>query len=1251
MHTIRYPADLPVSQRRDDILAAMRAHQVLVIAGETGSGKTTQLPKMCLEAGFAERGMIGCTQPRRVAAMSISRRVAEELNVAWGREVGCKMRFNDDTGRDTVLKFMTDGILLAEIQSDPLLRRYSAIILDEAHERSLNIDFLLGYLKGLLQRRRELKLIITSATIDTQAFSEAFGGAPIIEVSGRMFPVEVRYAPVESFTGEHEDDIGFIEAAARAVEDALIESSDGDILVFMPTERDIRDARDVLEGNLGSGYEVLPLYGRMAGTEQQRVFSPGGKRRVIIATNIAETSLTIPRIRYVIDTGLARMSRYVARTRTKRLPIEAVSQSSANQRAGRAGRVREGVCIRLYSEEDFAKRPPFTQPEIQRANLAEVILRMKAFRLGEIETFPFLNPPAPASIRGGYALLHELGAIDETEQLTQLGRELARLPVDPSLGRMLLEARDEGALPEVLVIAAGLSVPDPRERPESEKEKAAAAHRAFAVPHSDFMGLLRIWRAMPDSDGRGSRNALRKFCRQNYLSFLRMTEWRDIHRQLCDAMSGEEDSRTPPLLREVNEDAVHRSILSGLLGHIAVKEERNVYKTSGERMVTVFPGSHLYERTAKRQEKKEGEKSKQPQWIVAGEIVQTSQLFARNVARIDPQWIERIAPHLCEHRFSEPRWEDRSGRVVATERVLVHGLEIRRGQIDYGRVNAKAATEIFIRSALLEPETSLTLRFVEENLRLCSRLKAALARSRSNRIWAVEEALYDFYTHRLENISSVHDLNKLHRARIAKEPDFLCATESDLAGTSASAEELTLFPDKVSLGHSVLPVNYNYSPGSEDDGVTVQVPLAVAAVLTSGQLQWMVPGLREELAGVLLRALPKSLRRELQPMEPKIKAIAAGFAPGRGEFLDELADYITKQFRVKVSAADWPPGSLPPHLQPRVEVMDHQNQAITKTRDLSLIRAEADKRDVRSRAWDHTAGKWEQPAVTCWSFGDLPESIRVEEVGGNPVFAYPALVDREGEVDVRLFRKAEEAAAAIPGGIRRLAEQVLAKDVAWLRREVRSLTIAAAAKKPVSFQDALSAVSAKIAPAGGPQALTSELLQSTAAEHILRHALKLEPLHPLTAARFQQMTEAARREFPTLLQKVRESVKQILDLRDKVLTSARRYAGMDQDAARLVPPDFLIRIPHARLPHIPRYLKAILVRAERAAPHPAKDTERARLLLPYAGWEKVVAEENRETFRWLLEEYRVSIFAQELGTAVPVSPKRLEALLPEPAGN
>ncbi|MDZ4287555.1 MAG: ATP-dependent RNA helicase HrpA, partial [Prosthecobacter sp.] len=617
---IRYPADLPITPRREDILAAMRGHQVVILAGETGSGKTTQLPKMCLEVLGEGRGMIGCTQPRRVAAMSVSRRVAEELDVRWGREVGCKMRFSDDTSRETRVKFMTDGILLAEIQSDPLLRAYSMLILDEAHERSLNIDFLLGYLKGLLGRRPDLKLVVTSATIDTEAFSQHFGGAPIIEVSGRLYPVEIRYRPV----GDNDEDPTHIDEAVTAVEDVLIETNEGDVLVFMPTERDIRETSDILDGRLGRGIEVLALYGRMAAQEQQRVFSPGPKRRVIVATNVAETSITLPRIRYVVDTGLARMSRYNPRTRTKRLPVEAVSQSSANQRAGRAGRVEAGVCIRLYAEDDYNKRPRFTQPEIQRANLAEVILRMKAFRLGEIETFPFLNPPVSASIRAGYDLLRELGALNDTHEMTELGRELANLPLDPTLGRMLLQAREEGCLEDMLVLAAGLSIPDPRERPEERKEMANAAHKAFAVPESDFLTLLKIWNAAPNAEGGGGKNQLRKFCRTNFLSFTRMTEWRDVWRQLKDTITAPVAKPTAVAI----DDRIHRCILAGHLGHIAMRQERNAYKAGGNREVMIFPGSSLYERREKNA-KPGQEKTKQPLWIVAGEIVQTSQLFAR----------------------------------------------------------------------------------------------------------------------------------------------------------------------------------------------------------------------------------------------------------------------------------------------------------------------------------------------------------------------------------------------------------------------------------------------------------------------------------------------------------------------------------------------------------------------------------------------------------------------------------------------
>jgi ATP-dependent helicase HrpA len=1293
MSTIRYPEDLPICARRAEIVAALREHQVVVVAGETGSGKTTQLPKMCLDAGLGERGRIGCTQPRRVAALSVSKRVAEELGVVWGREVGCKMRFNDDTGRETRIKFMTDGILLAEIQSDPLLRAYSALILDEAHERSLNIDFLLGYLQGLLKKRGDLKLIITSATIDTQAFSQAFGGAPIIEVSGRLWPVEIRYAPIESFAGASEggggdgwggagDEMSHIEAAVRATEDALIESDAGDVLVFMPTERDIRETREALEGSLGAGIEVLGLFGRMAAAEQQRIFAPGPRRRVVVATNIAETSITLPRVRYVIDAGLSRMSRYNPRTRTKRLPVEPVAQSSANQRAGRAGRVQDGICIRLYAEDDFEKRARFTQPEIQRANLAEVILRMKAFRLGDIETFPFLNPPQSAAIRAGYQLLHELGALDDTNELTPLGRELALLPIDPTLGRMLLQAREESALPEMLVIAAGLSVPDPRERPEEQKEAAAAAHRVFADPDSDFLTLLKLWRAAPEAETKGSGNALRRFCKASFLSVSRMREWRDIHRQLEEAMEERPMPKPKGRMTErasapnraavrgkgagrTSDDAerygaIHRSVLAGLLGQIAQRQDRNGYKASGNRLVTLFPGSNLYERREKPRKGREGgsgvdggggdakaaEKSRQPAWIVAGEIVETSQLFARMAAGINPEWVIDLGPHLCQFRYTEPHWSAKAARVLALERVLVSGLEIARREVDYGRIHPAEATELFIRGALVAGEGRIPLRFFEENRKVRDKIETALTRVRSRRAHDLDESLYLFYADRIENVSSVHDLNRLVRSRIDGEPDFLCATEADLIGDDDASFDHAMFPDQVSLGNTALPVTYAYTPGDETDGVTVRVPLPVAEHLTTGQLQWMVPGLREEQIGVLLRALPKTVRKTLMPLEPKVREVAGEFQPGRGDFLGALAEFLTRKYGAQVRPGDWPAGSLPAHLQPRVEVVDRGNQTIAAGRDLGAVQAKVESRDSRSGAWDLAALRWEKRGVSEWSFGDLPESVVVEEVGGASLLAYPGLEARDAAVEVRLFRKREEAERVSHAGVRRLAELALARDLSRLWKELAGLArhIPAPGKVAAGFHDALQQMSAKLR-APDASGFSAETLQKSAYQHLLAHALRLDPVFPLRAARFVAMAESARRELPALTYQLGEWTKQVLALRQAVLGAAKRYAEMEQDAQRLAPPDFLARTPHAQLPHLPRYLRAMQIRGERAWLSPAKDAEKAKQLAPFHGWEKRVPAARRETFRWMLEEFRVSIFAQELGTAQPVSAQRLRALV------
>ncbi|EDY22045.1 helicase-associated domain protein [Chthoniobacter flavus Ellin428] len=1018
----------------------------------------------------------------------------------------------------------------------------------------------------------------------------------------------------------------------------------------MPTERDIRDTRELLEGSLGSSFEVISLFGRMPAAEQQRIFAPSPRRRVIVATNIAETSLTLPRIRYVVDAGLSRMSRYNPRTRTKRLPVEDVSQSSANQRAGRAGRVQDGTCIRLYAEDDFSARPRFTQPEIQRANLAEVILRMKAFRLGDIETFPFINPPVSAAIRAGYQLLHELGALNDSNELTSLGRELARLPIDPTLGRMLLQAREEKVLPEMLIIAAGLSVPDPRERPEEAKEAAATAHKAFADPDSDFLSLLNIWRAAPDAEGRGSGNALRRFCKASFLSLSRMREWRDIHRQLADAM--DEDAPARGGNRQPEENAyppIHRAILAGLLGHIAFRQERNVYKASGERLVTLFPGSNLYERRDKPKKNaapaKPADKSRQPQWIVAGEIVETSLLFARMVAGINPEWIIDLGGHLCTFRYTEPYWSAKAGRVLVLERVLISGLEITRRHVDFGRIEPEKATELFIRGALVAEEAKLPHRFFSENHQVREKIETALTRVRSRRAHDLDEAMYQFYAERITNVSSVHDLNRFVRDRIAREPDFLCATETDLVGEDDTTYDRQLFPDQVSLGNTALPVTYAYTPGQDADGVTVRVPLPVASQLTTGQIQWMVPGLREEQIGVLLRALPKTVRKTLMPLEPKVREIVAEFQPGRGDFLTALADFLSRKYRVMVRAEDWPPQSLPTHLQPRVEVIDRGNKTVAAGRDLEAIQAQVQKHDVRTDAWDKAVRKWERRGLTTWSIGDLPESVVVEEVGGAPLLAYPGLALREGEVDVRLFRQREEAEKASRQGVRRLAELILARDLTRVWKELAGLAKhlpTHAPRQAANFHSALQQMSAKLQPAA--PFVTPEALQKSAYQHLLDHVLQLTPVFPLTEARFLAMAETARRELPGLTYQIGDRVRQLFDLREKLLASPKRYPGFDQDLQRLVPGDFLARTPHAQLPHLHRYLRAMQVRAERAVLNPAKDAEKAKQLEPFARWESRVPEAQQETFRWMLEEFRVSLFAQELGTAQPASAQRLKAL-------
>ncbi len=1316
-----YPADLPITARKDDIVAAIRAHPVVVIAGETGSGKTTQIPKMCLEAGLGIAAKIGCTQPRRVAATSISRRIAEELGVSWGREVGCKIRFDDRSGDDTYIKLMTDGMLLAEVQGDPLLSEYDAIILDEAHERSLNIDFLLGYLKQLLAQRPDLKVLVTSATIDTATFSRAFNNAPVIEVSGRMYPVEVEYRPLDA-DSEERGEYTFIDAAVNEAGRAIMGSSWGDVLVFLPGERDIREASDRLGGKLGRDVDVVPLYGRLSSGDQQQVFADTGRRKVVVATNIAETSLTIPGIRHVIDAGLARVSRYNARTRTRRLPVEPVSQSSANQRKGRAGRVAEGTCIRLYSEEDFNARPRHTQPEIQRANLAEVILRMKASRLGEIETFPFIDPPSPAALSGGYQLLQELGALDDQRELTPLGRDLARLPIDPTLGRMLLQAQQEHAARELLIIASGLSIQDPRERPLDQREASDAAHRRHADPRSDFLSLLRLWDAVHGEwEVLRTQNQRRRFCKSAFLSYTRMREWQDLHAQLTSALADIEAIHLSDSSAEY--EAIHRSILSGLLGHVARREERNAYRAPGNRLLALFPGSNLHDKGEKPQrrphagrdaqpEKPRPERSRQPEWIVAGEIVETSQLFARTVAGIDPLWIVALAPHLCRVTHRHPHWNVRAGRVLAEELTTFHGLEVRSRHVAFGNIDPAAATDIFIRAAMVDDALVPTAEddadddmrgndqarlrrqvraatdaparppdrhpFLAHNRALRERIDAWRTRVRRTALGDVDERLASFYARHLKGVSSLDELDRA--VRESRNPRFLFATEEDLTGGADLSYDAEAFPDAVALSGQASAVRYAYAPGEDHDGATVRLDMDLVRSVAPAEVGWAVPGLRAELALELLRALPKALRRDLMPFPPKVEEIVRELRPTGHSLLHDLAAFLRRQYKVEVRPESWPSSAIPAHLRPRVEVLGPGGKVVASGREVGTLKEQFKQAPARpaesSREWAEAARRWERFGLSGWSFGDLPKSIPVGNVGGLPVVAWPGLAVEEGGVSVRLFRAEAAARESSRAGLHRLIEGALQKDFAWMEKDLRGLSKHALMYAPLGPWEELAESSARwlrrsVLPADAPSPLTKAAFD--AAVEVVRTGLRgvVPPWIAHVGDVLERRREAAQKigmgQSTAAAQGPKSQPAKRVVLNDLSQLGAiakpspapaapptAPSSGLAAELIALLPPRFPERVPPALMPHLPRYLRALAVRAERAALNPSKDAERARIMAPYAAAAARLAAappstpEGRalaEEFRMALEEFRVSVFAQELGTSRPVSPKRMDELL------
>jgi len=1217
---IAYPPQLPVSERKDELLAAIRDHQVVVVAGETGSGKTTQLPKIALELGRGLRGSIAHTQPRRIAARTVAERIAEELGVPLGDAVGYAVRFNDRSSEHTLVRLLTDGLLLAEIQRDRLLQRYDTIIVDEAHERSLNIDFLLGCIKRILPQRPELKLIVTSATIDPQRFSAYFDGAPVIEVSGRTYPVEVRYRP----QGEGSEDQP--DAIAAAV-DELQREGPGDVLVFLSGEREIRDTADVLRGRLASDVELLPLYARLASGEQQRVFQRHAQRRVVLATNVAETSLTVPGIRYVVDPGTARISRYSARLKVQRLPIEDISQASADQRKGRCGRLSDGICIRLYGEEDFAERARFTDPEILRTSLAAVILQMAALNLGDIERFPFLDPPDRRQVRDGIALLQELGALDGDARLTELGRRLAQLPVDPRLGRMVLAAGELDCASEVLTIAAALSIQDPRERPAEQRAQADQLHARFADPDSDFIGFLNLYRYVRERQGELSSNQFRKQVKSEYLHHLRIREWQDLVAQLRQAAKqvGVTLNHEP-----AERETIHRALLSGLLSHVGMRDAaRREYVGARGARFAIFPGSALAKR--------------QPAWTMVAELVETSRLWGRTAARVEPRWIEPLAEHLVKRSYAEPRWDRKRAAVVATERVTLYGLPIVAARsVPYGAIDPVVARELFIRRALVEGDWDTRHAFFAANQERLAEIDRLEQRARRRDLRVDDQVLYDFYAARVpERVVSGAHFDRWWRDARRSEPRRLDFTPELLVrGDAQDALDAGARPERWRQGDVELRLSYRFEPGARDDGVTVHVPLRTLPRLREDGFDWLVPALRLELVTALIRSLPKEQRRRLVPVPETAERVLAGLRPRRGAFLDALIRELEAVRGVRVSAADFDRSRLPSHLRMRFQVEDADGAPIADGTNLAALRTQLRPR-LREQLSSATRGL-ERSGLREWTIGTLPTSVALPETG-EAVRGYPALVD-EGErgVAVRILETPAAQAAAMAAGTRRLLALALPSPVPQVAAQLSTaakLTLHGSELGGVAaiFADAVDGtLDALIAEAGGP-----------AWDERGFARLRAHVAGRLVAATAATLTQVVR---------ILDAARAVRERADALTAIPLQDARADvlQQLRRLVRPGFVSASGVARLADVERYVRAAGQRLERLPAAPAADRDRMRAVhelerayrLRLEDWPR--GEPLPASLRelpWLLEELRVSHFAQGLGTRGQVSAKRIRQAL------
>jgi ATP-dependent helicase HrpA len=1230
---IAYPPELPITARRAEIVEAIRRHQVVIISGETGCGKSTQIPKMCLEAGRGRRGRIGCTQPRRIAAVTIAARIAEERGEPLGRSVGYKIRFDDRTSCDTRIKVLTDGMLLAETQSDPRLLEYDTLIIDEAHERSLNIDFLLGIVKTLLPVRPELKLIVTSATLDIEKFRRAFAAAPLLEVSGRMYPVEVEYRPPDAGEdGGDAEDADYVDLAADVVDELKRDRPEGDILVFMPTEQDILETCEILEGRKYAGVSILPLYARLPGSQQGRVYSVKGPK-IVVATNVAETSLTIPGIKYVVDTGLARISQYLPGARIQSLPIRPISKSSADQRKGRCGRVQKGVCVRLYSEEDYEARLPFTSPEILRSNLAEVILRMIDLRLGHPLTFPFVDRPNPKNVEDGFETLVELGAIRREggePRLTERGRIMARMPLDPRVSRILLEAREEGCLREAAVIASALSIRDPRERPLEKAAQADAMHAPFRDPDSDFLTLLNIWdRYHGDFEELKGLNRKRKFCHEHFLSFPRMREWTFVHAEVLDILRELKipAGRTAPAGRtKESYAALHRSIAAGYLSNIAVRKERNTYTAAKGREVTVFPGSTL--------------SGKNASWIVAVEMVRTSRLFARVAARIEGDWLEELGGALCRYSYANPRWDKGKGQVVADESAALFGLEIVSGRaVPYGRIDPAAAQRIFIRSALVGGEVRESFDFLGHNLALRARMRTAEEKLRRRDLLADDKVLYEFYASRLDGVIDIRGLKERLKSRGGDE--FLRMTEADVLRVFPDPAELALFPDTLSAGSARYPAVYRFAPGEDDDGVTLHVPMDEVGRLSVETLAWGVPGQLKERITELVKGLPKRYRKLFVPVSDSAEVILKDVRPSDGPLFGALSTVAKRRFRADIPADEWAAVELPRHLRMRIALVDPHGKEIVVERDLEALRR-ARREAVRTAAqdpglWERARRQWERTEVPAWEFGPVPEIVSI----GPAAVAYPGLASGPG-LTLRLFQTPEEACASHEAAIESILLQKYAKDVKYMERHI---VLPAEARAPALFFGGAAAI----------EKAMQVLLRTEILRRGIRSGVELKSYAETVVRLLFEKGTALVRAAEAVIEahrKARAAIDGVSRSNPASPTLAALAGGLKSELEALAPKDVFEKSCLDELARLPRYLEALAVRAGRVRNDPEKDRKKAGLIEPWTKAREAMAKRwparpsegltaARDEFRRLVEEFKVAVFAPELKPSVPVSSQRL----------